>query len=712
MASNNISSRRQKKIPSKFVDHVMENQSQKKNDKGAQNETKEIRVEKVGLNNGEDENGVGDESGVFGNRDKDHYNGRKSDATDIGTDSLSDLEPEVEILNDNSDDMKDVDNKDNEKVNDTITKTTKNESYVNMVKKDEAPKKLNYKPTEINENGVEVVIFDEMIVKKGSERWNLTVSGYFVGYRMAPNELRYNIRRMWGKYGVRDIRVNNDGTCLFKFNNKEEIGMQKAEHCKLPVWVRMTEVPLEAWSTDGISALANSLGIPLIMDAMTASMCHSGMGRTDFARVLIEMDAIFGHDYAGCSKRIKTHEEVELEKVRRDEQIKKKSVINENGAYKRDKNFGYYQNYVRDKGKSTNEKADSIRNNRNGWTGVVNKRQEYRILPKIKNKKNYRLNKMRKNMNQSRIVGGGVMGIRVSKLRRDERFLDQLDVGVGILLAILIWLRKHVPRYLIDQDWIVGELLQPGEYFQLIDLGIKGFIPKELELPAPYSNHLLIGYMELKWWHSISRYMRNKSSAIPQARKALLEYAGKRKQIGEMVKNHTSDKDSDPECRTLHLIYYPKADRDNEDLRGLLLLIIIDPNSSLGKICLGDNVIEISSDKIEGSGDWNSPEYQYTAGNKGKKVMNALSFYRMETDEISECYIAPCFVNGLEAYDGEVNLEFDENLISNEFAVKLCLDYEVKKEKKLVKKELIVALKGELYFVKFIINPEEDDFEP
>nr|GFC33747.1 hypothetical protein [Tanacetum cinerariifolium] len=84
----------------------------------------------------------------------------------------------------------------------------------------------------------------------------------------------------------------------------------------------------------------------------------------------------------------------------------------------------------------------------------------------------------------------------------------------------------------------------------------------------------------------------------------------------------------------------------------------------------------------------------------------------METYKISEGYIAPCFVNGLEAYDSEVNLEFDENMISNKFAVKLCLDYEVKKEKKLVKKELIVALKGELYFVKFIINPKEDDSEP
>nr|GEV83600.1 hypothetical protein [Tanacetum cinerariifolium] len=138
----------------------------------------------------------------------------------------------------------------------------------------------------------------------------------------------------------------------------------------------------------------------------------------------------------------------------------------------------------------------------------------------------------------------------------------------------------------------------------------------------------------------------------------------------------------------------------------------MDRNSSLEKICLGDDVVVISNDKVEGSGDWNSPEYQNTAGSIGKNVVNTLSFYRMETDEISERYIASCFVNGLEAYDGEVNLEFDENPISNEFAVKLCLDYEVKKGKRLVKKELIVALKGELYFVKFIINPEEDDFEP
>ncbi|GKD30926.1 hypothetical protein Tco_1241704 [Tanacetum coccineum] len=104
----------------------------------------------------------------------------------------------------------------------------------------------------------------------------------------------------------------------------------------------------------------------------------------------------------------------------------------------------------------------------------------------------------------------------------------------------------------------------------------------------------------------------------------------------------------------------------------------MDPNSSLGKICLGENVVEISSDKIEGSVDWNSPEFQDTAN----------------------------------TYDREINLGVEENMVSNEYAVKLCLEHKVKRGNKVVKKELIVALRGEFYFVKFIINQEEDDVEP
>nr|GEV36449.1 hypothetical protein [Tanacetum cinerariifolium] len=135
-------------------------------------------------------------------------------------------------------------------------------------------------------------------------------------------------------------------------------------------------------------------------------------------------------------------------------------------------------------------------------------------------------------------------------------------------------------------------------------------------------------------------------------------------------------------------------------------------DSSIGKMCLGQDIIEIFSDRNEGSGDWDSPKYKDTARSGGKKEPKALVFHKMYTEEVSDRYIAQYFMNGLYAPDGEINLEKNDNLISNNYAVKLCLEYEVRKGKKLVKKELMVSLRGEIYFVQFIINPEEDEFEP
>ncbi|GKC83893.1 RNA-directed DNA polymerase, eukaryota, reverse transcriptase zinc-binding domain protein, partial [Tanacetum coccineum] len=76
---------------------------------------------------------------------------------------------------------------------------------------------------------------------------------------------------------------------LFVQKWSSEIIMQKVEPRKMPVWVKINNVPLEAWSVKGISALASGLGI--LMDTITAKMCHKGIGSLGFARVLVEMDA-------------------------------------------------------------------------------------------------------------------------------------------------------------------------------------------------------------------------------------------------------------------------------------------------------------------------------------------------------------------------------------------------------------------------------------
>nr|GEY58792.1 RNA-dependent RNA polymerase 6 [Tanacetum cinerariifolium] len=59
----------------------------------------------------------------------------------------------------------------------------------------------------------------------------------------------------------------------------------------------------------------------------------------------------------------------------------------------------------------------------------------------------------------------------------------------------------------------------------------------------------------------------------------------------------------------------------------------MDPNSSLGKIFLGENVVKILSDKVEGFGDWNSPKFQDTANSGQMKKMKAMVFHQIDTEK-------------------------------------------------------------------------------
>nr|GEY25357.1 hypothetical protein [Tanacetum cinerariifolium] len=70
-----------------------------------------------------------------------------------------------------------------------------------------------------------------------------------------------------------------------------DVCVEKVEPDRIPVWVKLFNIPLEAWSVKGISALASRLGKPLVMDDMTTNMCHNGTGRSAFARVLMEIEA-------------------------------------------------------------------------------------------------------------------------------------------------------------------------------------------------------------------------------------------------------------------------------------------------------------------------------------------------------------------------------------------------------------------------------------
>ncbi|GKD10599.1 RNA-directed DNA polymerase, eukaryota, reverse transcriptase zinc-binding domain protein, partial [Tanacetum coccineum] len=191
-----------------------------------------------------------------------------------------------------------------------LTDNVENNSYVKALSKNliESNNKLFIVPTKVNDKGEAIVIFDEELVNEESEKWKFTVCGYFVGSSLPIYEMKYNIRRMRGKHGLKDIVVDRDEICFAKFKDQErmnlvieqspwmvngrpfivqkwdpEVTIVKTVPCKIPVWIKLFNVPLESWSTKGINIISSRLGRPIMMDKMTADMTEEEQIKSDIA---------------------------------------------------------------------------------------------------------------------------------------------------------------------------------------------------------------------------------------------------------------------------------------------------------------------------------------------------------------------------------------------------------------------------------------------
>nr|GEV80700.1 hypothetical protein [Tanacetum cinerariifolium] len=99
-----------------------------------------------------------------------------------------------------------------------------------------------------------------------------------------------------------DIPVGNIGIKLHQKNapsTSANRNYANAEPGKIPIWRKLSNIPLEAWSVKGISALSSRLGKPLVMDDMTASMCHNGL---EGLHMLDSTCCVFGHSNSNCHK--------------------------------------------------------------------------------------------------------------------------------------------------------------------------------------------------------------------------------------------------------------------------------------------------------------------------------------------------------------------------------------------------------------------------
>nr|GEY35103.1 hypothetical protein [Tanacetum cinerariifolium] len=190
-------------------------------------------------------------------------------------------------------------------------------SFASLVRPKESSTKVHF-CTFVND--VKLESFDYVLPKaadfKVKSRYENSIVGFFLGKDSSFPVVQQYVSNTWRKFRFEKITRNDDGVYLSKFSSKSgmdqvlekgpwlirkspiilnkwtpSVSLKKGEVANVPVWLKMYNVPVLAYSEDGLSLIATQIGKPIMLDAFTSSMCVESWGRISFARALIEVSA-------------------------------------------------------------------------------------------------------------------------------------------------------------------------------------------------------------------------------------------------------------------------------------------------------------------------------------------------------------------------------------------------------------------------------------
>ncbi|GAV73967.1 DUF4283 domain-containing protein, partial [Cephalotus follicularis] len=149
------------------------------------------------------------------------------------------------------------------------------------------------------------------VAAKGALEWEHSLVAFLIGKRLPGKNVKDVLERKWGKVGHFSFHVVSNEVFMVKLDNGQarhwvmdngpwdiwgyHLALRKwskgmsltLEDCKsIPVWVKLSRVPIQYWTKLGLSYIANVLGKPLHMDVSTTKR-HA----LTFARVCVDMAA-------------------------------------------------------------------------------------------------------------------------------------------------------------------------------------------------------------------------------------------------------------------------------------------------------------------------------------------------------------------------------------------------------------------------------------
>ncbi|GJY68557.1 putative reverse transcriptase domain-containing protein [Tanacetum coccineum] len=119
-----------------------------------------------------------------------------------------------------------------------------------------------------------------------------------------------------GETWAKRIMMNTKGFFLFKFDSRASLEavleggpwlirnssiiinkwsmdtrLLKEELTRIPIWVKLHNVPIQVFEEYGISLIATFIRKPVMLDSYISSMCNDSWGRSSFARCLIKVNS-------------------------------------------------------------------------------------------------------------------------------------------------------------------------------------------------------------------------------------------------------------------------------------------------------------------------------------------------------------------------------------------------------------------------------------
>ncbi|GAV79554.1 DUF4283 domain-containing protein/zf-CCHC_4 domain-containing protein [Cephalotus follicularis] len=151
----------------------------------------------------------------------------------------------------------------------------------------------------------------EEILVEGAKEWEHALVGFFVGKKIPFRSLFAVLNKKWSSVGKFTIHTAENGIFIFKYESEaardwilnngpwdvwgvhlalrlweRDLPPISSGFAKIPVWVKLMNIPMEYWTVQGLSRLASVLGSPLHMDPAT-----EGKQLISFARICVEMKA-------------------------------------------------------------------------------------------------------------------------------------------------------------------------------------------------------------------------------------------------------------------------------------------------------------------------------------------------------------------------------------------------------------------------------------